>query len=188
MDDINTQEDFENQAAVMVIVFSHKGEDRVLLTRRAQHMASHGGEVACPGGKWEPGDETLLCTAYRETHEELGIPPSLLAFKGELMPFFTRKGVLVKPFISHLIASPILQPCKFEIESTFWLPLDVLLNDERVITHVLHMGSKEYWAPVYEYKGYKVWGVTARILVAFVNNFYDAGISRSHTAPEVLYS
>jgi len=48
---------FENQAAVLIALRElQENQKEVLLTLRAEHLNHHGGEVAFPGGKWEPGD------------------------------------------------------------------------------------------------------------------------------------
>ena len=60
------------EAAVLVCLH----DDAVLLARRALHPEDPwSGHAALPGGRWEPGDTSLLETALREAREELGIDP-----------------------------------------------------------------------------------------------------------------
>jgi hypothetical protein len=74
-DDDKTRPDRE--AAVLMILCSVNGQPGVLYTKRANHMALHGGEISFPGGHFDtsngssPPDQTLLDTALREAHEEL---------------------------------------------------------------------------------------------------------------------
>src|SRR5262245_52487062 len=64
-------------ASVLLPFFAPAGAPPELwLVRRPDSMRVHGGQVALPGGKHEPGDESLLMTALREAHEEIGLPPS----------------------------------------------------------------------------------------------------------------
>ena len=52
-------------AAVLVPIFETAGEARVVLTKRPETMPSHQGEIAFPGGKFEPGVDGSLRDAAR---------------------------------------------------------------------------------------------------------------------------
>lgn len=172
-------------AAVLALI-TEEPDAHLLLTRRAQDMNVHAGEVAFPGGKAEPDDQSLWHTATRETEEELGITASAFKREGELGFHFTRRGYQVKPFIAKVSERPSLSLCEREVESAKWLPLQFFLEDRRSVTQVFHLDGREYWAPVYECQGYRVWGFTARVIVSIANELYGAGIHREHTAPEKL--
>jgi 8-oxo-dGTP pyrophosphatase MutT (NUDIX family) len=70
-------------AAVLVPLFEKDGEAHVLLTRRTARMTRHAGQVAFPGGRVEPGEESLAA-ALREAHEEVGLEPSRADVMGRL--------------------------------------------------------------------------------------------------------
>lgn len=69
------------RAAVLVLLGD--GPD-VLLTRRADTLASHPGQVAFPGGRRDPGDADDAATALREAQEEVGVRPEDVHVVGEL--------------------------------------------------------------------------------------------------------
>lgn len=172
----------------MLITLAGEGEDeRVLLTQRAAHLTLHSGEVAFPGGKWEPGDADLLETALRETEEEVGLRRSLLSPAGQLPPSCTAQGIRVTPYVARVSQDVELTPNLDELESLFWMPTAFLLEDQRLRTDLFHIGECVQWAPVYNYLGYTIWGFTARVLVEFANTFWSAGIGRTHTAPSVVH-
>ncbi|MDQ1519654.1 MAG: hypothetical protein QOI55_727, partial [Actinomycetota bacterium] len=54
-------------AAVLVPLYEEGGEAHVILTKRPETMPSHQGEIAFPGGKFDPDlDADLRATALRE--------------------------------------------------------------------------------------------------------------------------
>ena len=61
-------------AAVLVGV-TDRPEPGVILTVRREHMRTHAGQVAFPGGRIDPG-ETAVAAALREAWEELGLDPA----------------------------------------------------------------------------------------------------------------
>jgi hypothetical protein len=134
----------------------------------------------------------LLDTAFRETHEEVGIGSSSLALDAELEQHATRGSQQVKPFVAYLKEDVELALNPGEIDSAFWLPLELIKHDRRDKTHVFKLKDKEYWAPVYLYQGYEVWGFTARVLMSFARRYYGASFGQSYarnhaSAPEEYY-
>lgn len=178
-----------NQAAVLLAISDKPaGEEEILLTLRSPHLSSHSGEVAFPGGKWEPGDPDLCFTALREANEEVGLVPAEVSVIGELSPCYTRAGTRVKPYVARVPAGSRLTPNPGELADLFWLPLRVLQEDQRVRTDIFDFSGVEHWAPVYEYDYFKIWGFTARVLVEFMASFYGCTIERQHaSAPEVKF-
>ena len=60
-------------AAVLIPVYrSQDGELHIVMILR-NPGGVHGGQIAFPGGKRDPKDETMLDTALREVREELGL-------------------------------------------------------------------------------------------------------------------
>ncbi len=60
-------------AGVTLLVYPKDGEYCILLNKRTDTVDDHKGEISFPGGRRDPEDRTLLDTALRETHEEMGI-------------------------------------------------------------------------------------------------------------------
>ena len=80
----------EARAAVLVPLYrDEKGQVRVILTRRPDHMRTHPGDVVFPGGQLEHGERPEE-TAKREACEEIGLPEMGVEIIGGLTPITTR--------------------------------------------------------------------------------------------------
>ncbi len=166
----------------------------VLLTRRADHLKYHGGEVAFPGGRREKEDDSPKQTALRETEEELGVTPETVEILGAMPTVTSRFGNLVVPYVGVIHPEQAFAPCPDEIADVFTVPVAHFLKDPRVRTDIFSRHDVEgegvqKWAPVYHYQGFEIWGFTARILAEFLNTVYGAGITREHiSAPEKIWT
>ena len=88
-------------AAVLVPLIDRPEGLSVLLTRRTDHLRSHAGQIAFPGGRADPG-ETPWETALREAHEEVGLDPALVALAGLSDAFWTRTGYVITPVVGFV--------------------------------------------------------------------------------------
>ncbi|MCV6603718.1 MAG: CoA pyrophosphatase, partial [Porticoccaceae bacterium] len=113
----------EREAAVL-LALTEEEHPHVVLTRRAGHLNDHAGEVALPGGMWEPEDNSLLHTALRESHEEIGLPPDDVDLFATMPPRDTRLGVRVTPYVGRIAADVELTPELAELDAIFRVPLD----------------------------------------------------------------
>jgi len=115
-------------AAVLVPFFHRDGALNVLMFRRTNEVPTHKGQVAFPGGSTEPSDNTLLDTALREAHEEVGIVPDRVEVLGPLQPFDTRvSDFVVHPFVGYLRdADPGFTSQPSEVDQLLELPVDAL--------------------------------------------------------------
>ncbi len=176
-------------AAVLLAVTDDRNNPEVILTQRADHLSTHSGEVSFPGGKVDAIDLSLRETALRESHEEIGLDPARVTVLGSMPAVLTRWKIEVTPIVGIVPADIDLTPNFDEIDSIFRVPLEYLLRDERVRTDIFRRKHIEFWAPVYHYEGYEIWGFTAGILVEFLNRVFDAGIRvDSSDAPQKLFT
>ncbi len=162
--------------AAVLMALTREDVPRLILTRRAQHMNSHAGEVAFPGGKCDSSDASIIATALREAHEEIALEPSRVQIVGELGIFTSRIGMKVKPIIGLLDEMPILQANPDEIESIFTVPLDVFLNQKPTYDHKVKYMGINIPVPSFNHEGYVIWGLTGYMIVEFMRQVYDADI------------
>jgi 8-oxo-dGTP pyrophosphatase MutT (NUDIX family) len=162
--------------AAVLMALTREDVPRLILTRRAQHMNSHAGEVAFPGGKCDSSDASIIATALREAHEEIALEPSRVQIVGELGIFTSRIGMKVKPIIGLLDEMPTLQANPDEIESIFTVPLDVFLNQKPSYDHKVKYMGVNIAVPSFKHEGYVIWGLTGYMIVEFMRQVYDADI------------
>ncbi|MBV9635452.1 MAG: CoA pyrophosphatase, partial [Methylobacteriaceae bacterium] len=79
-------------AAVLVPVVARDEEATILLTRRADALREHSGQIALPGGKIDPDDASPIVAALRETEEEIGLSRRYVEPLGYLDPYLTGTG------------------------------------------------------------------------------------------------
>jgi 8-oxo-dGTP pyrophosphatase MutT (NUDIX family) len=177
------QGSFPRQAAVLMALTDNESDPTVVLTKRAEHLSSHSGEVSLPGGKWEIEDDSLLTTALRETHEEIGLESHLIEVLSSLPTLQTWQGMKVTPFVGVVPEALELTPNEGELDAIFHVPLRFFLEDNRIRTDLFPYKGANYWSPAYSFEGYEVWGFTARLMVNFLNDYVGANIQCDNSAP-----
>jgi 8-oxo-dGTP pyrophosphatase MutT (NUDIX family) len=159
-------------AAVLILLYPKDGEDRVLLTVRTDLVEHHKGQISFPGGAADATDLNPEATALRETFEEVGIPPSDVEVLGRLDDVRTVSSYRVTPVVGALDEAPQgFTPSPFEVAEVLEIPITHLLNPANYIEERRERGGEIHIAPSYEYDGYRVWGVTARMLAGFLRLF-----------------
>jgi len=153
----------EMRPAAVLIGVTERAEPGVLFTHRPLDMRQHAGQVAFPGGKLDPGEDAITA-ALRETHEELGINPSLVSVIGQTDRFVTGTGYDITPVLGLMPADLPIEPNPAEVSGWFEAPLRYVLDPaNRVRKQALYRGlRREYTEIVWE--GHRIWGVTAAII------------------------
>ncbi|MGH1440986.1 MAG: CoA pyrophosphatase [Cellvibrionaceae bacterium] len=175
----------QGEAAVLVSITQYRGRHCLLLTKRALHMRHHGGEVAFPGGMWEPDDQFPVITALREAEEEIALMSHQVEVVGLLPSMPTRNGTKVTPVVGLINADELsLKPSPEEIDSIFYVPLDALEPSKRIRTDIFAKRKKPLWAPAYDYEGHEIWGFTAGVIKVLLERCFKVHFERQHMAPE----
>lgn len=162
-------------AAVAVVLTPDP--DSILLIRRAERAGDPwSGHMALPGGRREPGDQSLLATVIRETAEEVGVDLSHDHLAGQLDDVVPRTPVLppiaVRPFVFLPPSRPglVLNP---EVASARWIPLNDLLRPDAYHSVRLEVAGQSREVPAYQLDDAIVWGMTERILTGLLGRLRD---------------
>jgi 8-oxo-dGTP pyrophosphatase MutT (NUDIX family) len=151
-------------AAVLVPIVERGDGLTVLLTRRADHLRDHPGQISLPGGRIGATDGEPLAAALRETQEELGITPALIEVAGYLPPHAVITGFAVTPVVGFLPAVFDLRPEPLEVAEAFEVPLAFLADAGNAHAGRRRLGDIELPVWEYRYGGHRIWGATAQIL------------------------
>lgn len=156
-------------AAVLLPLVERSAGLQVLLTRRADHLQDHPGQISFPGGRIQPGDPGPREAALREFQEELGVAAGLVDVAGYLPAHAVVTGFVVTPVVGFVPAAVRLRPDPEEVAEAFEVPLDFLLDAGNATTGTRLVRGIElpYWE--YSYSGRRIWGATAQILRTLAN-------------------
>jgi 8-oxo-dGTP pyrophosphatase MutT (NUDIX family) len=155
-------------AAVLIPVID-RAEPTVLLTIRTQELTSHAGQVAFPGGKIDPQDESPVAAALREAKEEVGLAPTLIEPLGYLDLYLTFSGFRILPTVARVRPGFELTINPSEVTETFEVPLAFLMTPANYQRRSREWKGidREYYAIPFGDR--YIWGITAGI----VRNLYD---------------
>jgi 8-oxo-dGTP pyrophosphatase MutT (NUDIX family) len=151
------------EAAVLIAV-TGRSEPGVVLTVRREHLRTHAGQIAFPGGRLDPGEDAVTA-ALREAHEEILLDPEAVQFVGSLDQYRTVTGYVVTPVLGVVPPDLPLEPHEHEVAAIFEAPLAYILNpanQQRVSAH-LQGRERHYYEIVWN--GRRIWGATAAMIV-----------------------
>lgn len=144
----------------------------VLLTQRGQHLSTHSGQIAFPGGKVDATDASVQAAALREAHEEIGLAPERVHIIGQLPTYITGSAFWVQPVVALVQPGEPLVPNPQEVDEVFEVPLSFLMNPAHHRLHRMEFeGIQRQWYSIPYLQPAQpqaierfIWGATAGML------------------------
>lgn len=151
-------------AAVLVAV-TDRAEPGVILTRRADALRHHAGQIAFPGGRIDPADESAIAAALREAREEIGLDPALVELVGLVDLYRTVTGFEVRPVVGVIPPDLAFTLEPGEVAAVFEAPFRFVLDPaNHVEASVEWRGAERRYFEI-AWNGHRIWGATAAMLV-----------------------
>lgn len=165
-------------AVALVLRPDDAGGLELLFIKRADYPGDPwSGQIAFPGGRQEPLDDTLRETAVRETREETGVDLEqrgvVLGTLDELHP----RGpvlppIVVRPYVAVVAPDVLITPSN-EVASAFWAPLDALRHPGATFEATVVVRGQELQVPGVRHLEHVIWGMTERIFRNFLERLGD---------------
>lgn len=159
--ELRTEADVE---AAVLIAITDRPLPGMILTVRREHLRTHAGQIAFPGGRLDPGEEAIAA-AIREAHEEILLEPSAVDLIGTIEPYRTVTGYVVTPVVGVIPADLPLQPHEQEVADWFEAPLGFLLDprNQHVRSALFQGATRHYYEIIWNDR--RIWGATAAMIV-----------------------
>jgi len=150
--------------AAVLIAVTDRPQPGVILTVRREHLRTHAGQIAFPGGRLDPGEEAVAA-ARREAQEEILLDPAVVDVAGSIEPYRTVTGYVVTPVLGVIPPDLPLQPHEHEVADWFEAPFDYLLDpaNQHRRSALFQGRTRHYYEIVWEDR--RIWGATAAMIV-----------------------
>ncbi|MEE2777922.1 MAG: CoA pyrophosphatase [Acidobacteriota bacterium] len=167
-------------AAVALILAGRVEDPEVLFIERARREGDPwSGQMAFPGGRYEPEDGNLRVTAERETSEEVGVDLTGAEVLGRLDDQEGRRGMFIAGWAYYLreIQAMTLSD---EVEEAMWVPTSIVLDPASRVGYDVEYASTTFpGIRVGHPQRHIVWGLTFRFLETFLEAVGFEGTLRS---------
>lgn len=158
-----------NKAGVLLLLFAEGNQLKTVFIRRPTSMRNHAGQIAFPGGQFEPTDRNLMETALRESVEEIGINADEVEIIGQLSPLYVKvSNFSIEAYIGWSQTISSFKIDDYEVAAAHIISLDDLINPDSLKSQNVNtiFGITEF--PGYMVDDVFIWGATAMILAEFI--------------------
>ena len=150
--------------AAVLIAITDRHSPGVILTVRREHLRTHAGQVAFPGGRVDEGEDAVSA-ALREAHEEILLDAAAVEVVGPMEPYRTVTGYQVTPVIAVIPPDLPLEAHEHEVADWFEAPLAFVLDpaNQHRRSALFQGRNRHYYEIIWNDR--RIWGATAAMIV-----------------------
>ena len=162
-------DDAAREGGVMVLLYQDGNTVRFPIIQRPIYSGVHSGQMALPGGKYEPDDADLIETALREMEEEIGVPAVDVQVLGNLSSFFVAvSNFQILPVIGVIRKVPQFVPQESEVDDIISADVEHLISEDYLKEkEMVVSGGATLRVPYFDLEDRIVWGATSMMLNEF---------------------
>ena len=162
--DMIEQDHDQGTPAAVLVAITDRPDPGVILTVRREHLRTHAGQVAFPGGRIDAGEDAVAA-ALREAHEEILLDPTLVEVVGTADAYRTVTDFLVTPVLGVIPPDLPLEPHEHEVADWFEAPLAFVLDPtNQQYKSALFQGRERHYYEIM-WGERRIWGATASMIV-----------------------
>lgn len=153
-----------SKEAAVLIAITDRAEPGLILTVRREHLRTHAGQIAFPGGRVEENEDPVSA-ALREAHEEILLDPAEVDLVGTIEQYRTVTGYVVTPVVSIIPPDLPLEPHEHEVAELFEAPLTYVLDpaNQRRQSALFQGRERHYYEIMWNER--RIWGATAALII-----------------------
>lgn len=166
MQNLSIEEKNPRKAGVLMLLYPKGNKLHLVLIERNAYIGVHSSQIALPGGKMEPQDQSIVATTLRETNEEIGIPiHKINIIKTFSQVYIPPSNFLVFPFLGYATEELQFVPDPKEVAAILEVSIAELLQEATMVNKLMTTSySTSAIVPAFKIQDYYIWGATAMIL------------------------
>jgi 8-oxo-dGTP pyrophosphatase MutT (NUDIX family) len=165
------------RSSVLICFWREDTDLRVLLTKRAESLRGHPGQMSFPGGRLEDGED-WVAAALRETEEEVGIPRTQVEVLGRLDDAWSGAGHLLVPIVGWLDARPSFVANPDEVDTIHTPSVSGLLHPAVYSVDEADLGGEIYYNSTLRWEEGSVIGLSSDLLIEAIQ--WATGLEAPH--------
>jgi len=163
------------KSAVLILFYPDDGKIKFIMIKRPHDNSVHSGQIAFPGGSFEPEDKTLSQTALREANEEVHVNPRNVVILGQLSNIHINPSNFdVTPFVGYSLSRPDLHGNN-EVDRILEISLSELFDPDTITRKVIQNSKgMKFEVPCFLIQDEIIWGASALMLAEMMEVIREA--------------